>query len=245
MERILKISQNLLEMSREAAADLSNIVNRYESQNRRLSIALSGGNTPKTFFSVLGTCFAGNTSWEFVDFYWSDEHCVPPDDRESNYRIASETFLDKIKISPGNIHRIKGEKNPEVEAVRYSGEIRRRTFSRFGLPVFDIVFLGLGEDGHIASIFPRDEHVLNSREICEVATHPVTGQKRITLTLPVINNAKRVIFMVSGRGKAEIVADILNNREGQAYPACIVNPRFGKLYWYLDFDASSLLSQLA
>jgi len=245
MDRIIKISNNLVALSHDVATDLSNIVNNAAKVSAHLNIALSGGNTPRTFFSVLGTHFAKNTEWKNVDFFWSDERCVRPDDKESNYNVAKVYFFDKVKIPAIRIHRIRGEDDPEKEAVRYSELIKKKIPLRLGFPVFDIIFLGLGKDGHVASIFPGDEKVLSSLKICEVAVHPETGQKRITLTLPVINNATRVIFLVSGKDKAEIVAEILNNQLSKHYPAGRVNPPSGKVYWYLDLDAASLLSQYA
>jgi len=245
MERIIKISNNLLALSLDAANDLSDFINNAVQHSRHLNIALSGGNTPRTFFSVLGTRFSENTEWKNVDFFWSDERCVNPDDKESNYNVAKEYFFDKVKIPAFRIHRIRGEDDPEKEAVRYSELIKKKVPLRLGFPVFDIIFLGLGKDGHIASIFPGDERVLNSVKICEVAIHPETGQKRITLTLPVINNANRVIFLVSGKDKAEIVTEILNDQLSKHYPAGRVNPHSGKVYWYMDLDAASLLNQYA
>ncbi|HQG56428.1 MAG TPA: 6-phosphogluconolactonase [Bacteroidales bacterium] len=245
MDRIIKISNNIMALSHEVAADLSAIINNAVRRSHHLNIALSGGNTPRTFYSVLGTHYALSTEWKAVDFFWSDERCVPPGDRESNYRVAKEHFFERIKIQAGKIHRIRGEDDPQTEAIRYSELIKKKVPFRFGFPVFDIVFLGLGTDGHIASIFPGDEKVLSSVRTCEVAVHPETGQKRITLTLPVINNAERIIFLVSGKDKAEIVAEILNNPDAKHYPAGMVNPHFGKIYWYMDLDAASLLSQYA
>ena len=245
MERIIRISQNILEMSMEVAGEFSRLINNSGPNKVHFTAALSGGNTPKQFFSVLGNHFINNTRWDIVDFFWSDERCVPPDNSESNYKMAKELFLDKIKLSSEKIHRIKGENIPEKEAERYARVIKSTLTSRLGFPVFDVIFLGLGEDGHIASIFPGDEKVINSEKICEVTLHPVSGQKRITLTLPVINNAQKVIFMVSGAGKAKIVAEILNNQGSRNYPAGMVHPYSGKLYWFLDLESSSLLSQLA
>ncbi|HCI55680.1 MAG TPA: 6-phosphogluconolactonase [Bacteroidales bacterium] len=245
MKRIIKVSKNLYEMSEEVAADLSRQVNEFYRIKRKLSVAFSGGNTPSQFFSFLGNDYRTNTLWKYVDFFWSDEKCVPPDDPESNYRSVREAFFDKADIEEKNIHRIYGENNPWEEAERYSGEIKRLTSTRFGLPVFDVIYLGLGEDGHVASIFPENNHLFNSVRICEVSEHPVTHQKRITLTVPVINNAEKVIFMISGRKKAEIVYEILENQNSSDYPASKITPVFGTLYWYLDLDAASFLNQLA
>jgi len=138
-----------------------------------------------------------------------------------------------------------GENEPWMEAERYSSEILENVPLRLGVPRFDIIYLGLGEDGHTASIFPGNLDLFDSSRICEVAVHPATGQKRITLTGTVINNAARVIFAVSGRNKAEIVAEILENPSSGNYPASVVKPLSGRLTWHLDLEAASLLTQFA
>lgn len=232
-------------MADDIACELSSLANNAAFNSSKLSIALSGGNTPLTLFTVMGAVYSSKTDWRRVEFYWSDERCVPPESHESNFRTAREAFFDKARIPSKNIHRIKGEEDPVKEAERYSDLIRKRIPVKRGLPAFDVILLGLGEDGHTASLFPGDEKILESYRICEVSEHPATGQKRITLTLPVINNAERVIFMVSGRNKAEIVAEILNNSGSDFYPASLVAPWHGKLYWYLDTGSASLLGQLA
>ena len=143
--------------------------------------------------------------WSFVHFFWGDERCVPPDDPESNFGMVNSGFLSKIDIPAINIHRIRGEEDPSTEAVRYSSEIVNYTRTTCGLPVFDQIILGMGEDGHTVSIFPSNSEMLYSEKICEVATHPLSGQKRITITGKVINNSDVVTFLVTGHSKADVV----------------------------------------
>jgi len=245
MERIIRVYRSLSELSHGVAGEMMNVINKAALSGKRVNIALSGGNTPKTLFSFLGNYYCDSIKWKAVDFFWSDERCVPPHSPESNYRLAKETFLNKTGIYSKNIHRIKGENNPEREAVRYSSEIRKITESAFGIPAFDIIFLGIGEDGHTASLFPGNENVLNSSRICEAVVHPTSGQKRITMTLEVINNAMRIFFLATGLNKAGIVAEVINNPGIASVPASMVNPYNGKVYWFLDYDAASELSQLA
>jgi len=206
------------------------------------NIALSGGSTPKLLFNYLAEKYSESTVWQEVHFYWGDERCVPPDDEESNYKMTKDFLFDKIQIPAANIHRVFGENNPEREAVRYSSEIKENLPQSNGLPLFDLVILGMGDDGHAASIFPHQIELLESQNICEVAEHPVSGQKRITLTGKVINNAKEIVFLVTGENKKEKVSEIRNhNGKWKTYPASLINPIDGKLTWYLDKAAAELL----
>lgn len=245
MNKVIKISPGQTELAWDFAREISELINSADSRKKTLNIALSGGTTPKLMLSVLGDNFADTVSWKNVHFFWVDERCVPPGDSESNFGMANKVFLDKINIPAKNIHRIRGEKNPEKEAVRYSGEISRHTPQLNNLPFFDLIVLGLGLDGHTASIFPGNIELLNSDKICEVAVHPVSQQKRVTLTGRVINNAENIIFIVTGVNKAEVVSEIIKNPGIVDYPAAFIEPTNGVLKWYLDDDAASLLNQWA
>jgi 6-phosphogluconolactonase len=205
-------------------------------------VALSGGSTPQLLFSLLGEKYARNVAWHNVHLFWGDERCVPPDDQESNYGVANEKFIAKSDIPLSNVHRIRGEDPPEIEALRYSVEIEAFTVKRNGKPSFDLMVLGIGEDGHTASIFPGHTILFASEKICEVAVHPETRQKRITLTGKVINNSAALVFLVTGKKKAGIVRDIIEDQTAAInFPASYVNPVDGELSWYLDEEASSLL----
>lgn len=245
METLVKISENPYDLASELAGELSGMINRAAFIKKPMTIALSGGNTPRLLFSILGNNYSANTDWSYVHFFWGDERCVPPDDAESNFGMTRLALLDKIKIPRSNIHRVKGESIPEKEAERYSGEIKKIVRSVKNMPVFDLIILGLGDDGHTASIFPQNGELIFSEKICEVAVHPVSGQKRVTLTGTVINNADNIIFIVTGAGKAEVVAAIVENNREVSYPAASVEPTHGVLKWYLDLDAASMLSQWA
>lgn len=229
-------------LAESLALELVNLINKTSADDFPFTIALSGGKTPELLFSVLGDKFASSVKWDLVHFFWVDERCVPPDDPESNFRITNEALLGKITIPQDNVHRIKGEEDPETEAVRYSGEINDVVGHRMRLPRFDIILLGLGEDGHTASIFPGNLQLFKSENICEASVHPVSGQKRITLTGKVINNSKNIFFIVTGKNKALIVKSILvKENQGKQYPAYYILPAYGRLIWYLDKDAGSLL----
>jgi 6-phosphogluconolactonase len=242
LDNLIKIFPTPFELAERFAEELVNMIKEATKSKKNFSVALSGGSTPELLFSVLGDHFSNSVSWEFVHFFWGDERCVSPEDPESNYGMTRRKLLGKIDIPSANIHRIKGEENPEKEASRYSVEISDCTAKRNGMPVFDLIILGLGEDGHYASIFPGNNELLNSVKICEVAVHPVTLQKRITLTGRVINNADFVTFLVTGKYKADIVAKVINKSISSIdFPSSAVVPEYGLLTWFLDKDAASLL----
>lgn len=242
MEPEIEIFPTPLILAEEFALKLLSLVDDSVKQNETFTIALSGGSTPELLFDLLGEKYAGKVSWENVHFFWGDERCVPPDNSESNYGMAYKKMLARIKIPASNIHRIKGEDNPEHEAIRYSEEISSNVNEKNKLPSFDLIILGLGEDGHTASIFPGNPELLVSGKICEVAVHPTTKQKRITLTGKVLNNAAKVFFLVTGTKKAGIIVDIFKrNPVSYDYPASYINPLHGVVMWYLDDAAASQL----
>lgn len=245
MDTILKISKSQTQLASDLADEIAILIKKTAKAGRQINIALSGGSTPKLLFSVLENKYGKELPWEQVHFFWGDERCVPPHDPESNFGMTSSILLSKISIPHANIHRIIGEDDPEKEAVRYSGEILKFTRRKHGLPVFEIIILGLGDDGHTASIFPGNTELLTTEKICSVASHPLTGQKRITITGKVINNSETIIFLVAGIKKAEVVADIIENPGITDYPAAAIEPSDGTIIWYMDSDAASMLGQWA
>lgn len=218
------------------------IKDKVNSSERKLNIALSGGSTPKHIFKYLARNYNLSINWNKINFFWGDERCVPPDDPESNYKMTYENLLSKISVAKENIFRIKGESDPNEEAISYSQLIKNNLPLLNDTPAFDLIMLGLGEDGHTASIFPNQINLLQSDNICEVAIHPSSGQKRITLTGKTINNAHNIIFIVTGKNKSKIINDILNNKiESKNYPASFIKPMNGKLVWLIDNEAARLL----
>ena len=206
-------------------------------------VALSGGSTPKIVFDVLAEEFSQDMDWSQIHLYWGDERCVAPTDAESNYKMTVEHLISKIDIPEANIHRIKGEDDPKTEAKRYGRLLDEVLPQDLGLPQFDLVILGMGDDGHTASIFPHELKLWMSPDNCEVATHPESGQKRVSLTGRIINNAKTVAFLVTGESKTEKVRIIVEREEGYMdYPASYVSPRTKDLIWFLDADAASELT---
>jgi 6-phosphogluconolactonase len=209
------------------------------------NLALSGGNTPGMIFQHLYEFEKWKMiPWEIVHIFWVDERCVPPDHSESNYRLACDFILNDLSIPEENIHRIRGENDPVHEAIRYEDEILKC----FGLngeqqPCMDWILLGVGADGHVASIFPQSSLEYSRNKTCGVATHPTTGQKRISISLPVINQAKRIAIIITGQNKADIVFELLNSStEGSHLPAGKINPIEGSVQWLLDELAASQLN---
>tara|TARA_R110002050_G_scaffold100580_2_gene208218 strand:+ start:6484 stop:7200 length:717 start_codon:yes stop_codon:yes gene_type:complete len=211
--------------------------------DKTFNVALSGGSTPKIVFDCLAENFADAIDWSKVNFYWGDERCVSPTDNESNYKMTMEHLLDKISIPKENIFRILGENDPKNEAIRYSGVLAKNLPSEHGIPKFDLVILGMGDDGHTASVFPHEIYLWDAEENCVVAVHPDSGQRRVSLTGKVINNADVVAFLVTGISKAEKVREIIKEVGSyNDYPATLVKPTSGKLIWFLDTEAAKEIS---
>ena len=211
--------------------------------SRPFHMSLAGCRTPRSFYRYLANRSRGEIHWQDIHLWWGDERCVPPDHNESNYRMVKETLLDHVDVPDANIHRIHGESDPESEALRYGREIGvYMRLSDKKSPTFDLILLGIGEDGHIASIFPDSDINAGRDNCCAATVHPVSGQNRITLTLPVINRSRSIIFMATGATKARVIARIINNRpDGRSMPAFHVKPAKGQLFWYIDIDAAAHL----
>jgi len=243
MKPIIKIFDTLQLAAEALAGEFKSTAENILKHQDMFNVALAGGNTPRSFYSVLGKQLHEWRAWQNIHLFWGDERCVPPDDPQSNYLMARESLIDKIKIPPKNIHRIHGESKPASEVTRYQKEIMDTiSLNDNGWPVFDWILLGLGNDGHTASIFPGKDPQKNNHNICTVAEHPLTQQKRISLTIPAINRAKKVIFLISGRSKAPIVQSIIHkDKESIRFPASQVEPLSGSLTWYLDKEAGNFL----
>ncbi|MGB5436974.1 MAG: 6-phosphogluconolactonase [Maribacter sp.] len=227
----------------DAARHFSEYLKILIQSRASVHIALSGGSTPKVVFDELATNYSDEIDWSKVHLYWGDERCVAPTHGDSNYGMTVDHLLSKIDIPKKNIHRIHGENGPEDEAIRYGRILEKELPNDNDTPQFDLVILGLGDDGHTASIFPHEIALWYSKENCEVATHPDSGQKRITITGKLINNAKKVAFLVTGGNKSQKVKEIINHEGGyEAYPATLVSPVSGKLIWFLDREAAKELT---
>ena len=226
---------------------ISNMINEGIASSGHgdyFSIALSGGSTPREVYSYLATLKDKPLDWQKVRLFWGDERCVGPDSPESNYRMVKESLLDHIDITDSNVVRIKGEKDPSSEAARYAETVKFLLPHENNTPRFDLVMLGLGEDGHTASIFPEHIRFFQTNELFVATRNPYNGQQRITATGKLINQAKTVVFIVAGSSKAKIAANVIENKaRAKKYPASLVHPVSGKLIWLLDEEAAGGLER--
>ena len=211
-------------------------------------VAISGGTTPKAMFALLAdrrAPYFAQMPWERLHLFWVDERCVPPTDKDSNYRMTSEAMFQHVPLPASQIHRIEGELDPEVAAIRYEAAIRSAFRLEGGeIPVFDLVLLGMGEDGHTASLFPHTD-ALNELGRIAVANYvPQKGTWRITLTWPVINWAREVAFLIEGTAKAQTVQDVfVGAYDPEEKPAQLIRPASGRLDLLLDAAAAVMLPE--
>ena len=230
-------------LARVAAERIAHLASSATAEGERFVLALSGGSTPRPTYRLLARQRQGLTvDWSRVEVFWGDERCVPPDHPDSNYRMARQALLDHVQIPAGQVHRIQGELPPPEAAAAYRAELQA-VLGDHRQRRFDLMLLGLGADGHTASLFPGTPAV---QEQCRdvVAVHVQKGHGRpsdawrVTLTLPVINDARHVIFLVSGERKADALARV---HAGEPLPAGLVQPTEGTLTWLVDRDAAAAL----
>ncbi len=207
-----------------------------------LNIAVSGGTTPRMLFELLGNEYENSIDWKKVRLFWVDERCVGPTDNESNFGMTYDAFLQKTFVPGENIFRMRGEEIPDYEAERYRDLLRKELPARVGYPVFDLVLLGMGNDGHTASIFPNDLSLIDSELSVAVNLNPYTQQKRITLTGNTINNAVHIVFIITGESKSQILKEIIQNKPtSKNYPAAHIGNSKGKVDFFIDKSAASKL----
>lgn len=210
------------------------------AEHGRFTIALSGGGTPKPIYARLAMPdYRDRIAWEKVHIFFGDERCVPPDDRRSNYRMVYEAWLGRSPIPAENVHRIHGEDDPALEALRYAEEIARLCRSA-AFPAFDLILLGLGDNGHTASLFPGTA-ALREKERLVVAQYvEVTATWRVTFTAPLINAARHVAFLVEGVGKAQMLWNVIEGPyQPDAWPSQLIQPVSGELQWLVDAAAAA------
>jgi 6-phosphogluconolactonase len=216
--------------------------NELQDMTERFSVALAGGNTPRRVYELLATePFKHRVKWSQAHLFFGDERCVPPEHPDSNYAMAFEALISRVPIPAKNVHRILGESNPNEGALEYENELRA-FFAGLAWPRFDLVLLGMGEDGHTASLFP-DSAALKETSRWVVATrNEQSGQARITLTVPLFNHARRIMFLVTGKKKAQRLKEVLRPQPGsEQLPVQAITPIKGMLEWLVDAEAASLL----
>ncbi len=231
------VSSSAIETSRALILHIVQLMN--EEPAKIFHIALSGGVTPALMFDLWANEYVDITPWERMRFYWVDERCVPPEDSDSNYGMTRNLLLGHAPLSYANIFRIQGENKPADEAKRSAALVQAQVPNKNGWPEFDIVLLGVGDDGHTSSIFPGQEEFLSSSEMYVVSRNPNNGQQRIALTgLPILN-AQRVIFLVTGKKKADVVSNICHL--GDVGPAAYIAHRARNVELFIDEGAASKL----
>jgi 6-phosphogluconolactonase len=238
------VTRDLDDLSRQAAELFITLAQRAAvEEGTRFSVALSGGETPRSLYALLATPqYAGQVPWDRVHVFWGDERHVPPDDDESDYRMAYEALLSKVPIPAENVHRVRAELPDAGEAAReYADDLR----GFFNLqpdewPRFDLVLLGMGPDAHTASLFPGTDALHETKRLVAAPWVDKFNTYRITLTPPVLNNAAVTVFLVSGAGKAATLRDVLDGqRQPDLLPAQLIAPTNGTLLWLVDEAAAA------
>jgi 6-phosphogluconolactonase len=242
----LTIYENLDDLTRAAADIVVDIGHRAVAQGH-FNVALSGGSTPRKLHTELAAPpYRERINWSRIEFFWGDERYVPQDDPESNYRMARETLLDHVPVQPSQVHPIPTQMgDPAATAVAYSDELRR--VFHLGpdeLPRFDLILLGMGPDGHTASLFPHTAALHAQRRLVVANAVPQLQVFRITLTAEVINNGANVVFLVAGPDKADALHEVLEGaHDPETYPSQLIAPTTGKLHWLADRAAAAKLTK--
>ena len=200
-------------LSHRAASIFVSTSRNSIATKKRFAVAISGGSTPRSLYTLLGSeAYCDQVDWQRVHFFWADERCVPKNDEASNFRTAFDTLFSKVALPDKNIHRIKGEEAPDQAAGDYEEEIRR-FFGGSGWPGFDLVILGVGEDGHTASLFPGSKSLEETLRLAIPVYLEEPGKNRITLTLPILNHTNQILFLVAGSSKAGVLSEIFGENK--------------------------------
>jgi len=243
MTREILIEPNPEAVARTAASEFIQQAVAAAQAKGHFAVALSGGSTPRTLYSLLASdAYRDRLPWDKIHFFWGDERHVPPDHPDSNYRMAREAMLSKVPVPAGNIHRIKTEQaDAGAVAAQYEAELRSFFQTADGqFPRFDLVLLGMGPDGHTASLFPGTAALAERQRLVVANRVEKLGTYRITLTLPVLNNAACVMFLVTGEDKAQVLKEVLEG-EPDRYPSQLIKAVNGRLIWVVEQSAASLL----
>jgi len=240
----LCIFHDFEKLSRYAAALFIEQSNRSIIERDRFLVALNGGNTPTRLFQLLATDYRDQVEWSKVHVFWGDERCVPPDDPESSYGQAQDMLLSRIPILDSNIHRVKTDLDPAEASRDYSLTLKGFSSPPPDVPRFDLVYLGMGEDGHTASLFPGSPVHVTESVIPVTAQYQDRPANRVSMTQLVFNQAHMIVFMVTGEKKAITLAEVLSDRYNpEKYPAQRINPKDGELIWLVDDATASKLSK--
>lgn len=242
MKPELRIFRDFERLSRHAANLFIEQANRAILERNRFLVALNGGSTPTRLFQLLASEYRDQINWSGVHVFWGDERCVPPAEEGSNYRQAYDLLLSRVSIPESNIHRVQGELDPAAASNEYAETLKRFAEPPLEFPRFDLVYLGMGEDGHTASLFPNSPVQVNEPVLPVTANYQDRPANRVTLTQRVFNQARAIAFMATGEKKAGVLAEVLSGRYNPAqYPAQRIDPQEGRLMWLVDESAASQL----
>ncbi|HJS17499.1 MAG TPA: 6-phosphogluconolactonase [Anaerolineales bacterium] len=242
MKPELRIFRSMDDISRSAAAIFSEQAEKAVRDRSRFLVALNGGSTPAGLFQLMAAEYRERVDWDNVHVFWGDERCVPIADPGSSYGQAWDSFLRHVPIPESNVHRIKGELLPVEASKDYTHTLSRFASPPLGWPRFDLVYLGMGEDGHTASLFPGSPIDITAPVVPVTAHYQDRPAQRVTLTPPVFNSARTIMFMAAGEKKALTLAEVLGGRyHPELYPAQRIDPRDGKVIWLVDEEAASRL----
>jgi 6-phosphogluconolactonase len=239
----IQIFADANEVARAAALRFVELARASVEARGRFSVALAGGSTPKRIYELLaGEDFAAGFDWSNVHVFFGDERCVPPDDADSNYRMANEALLSRVALPEENVHRMRGEGDAVANARLYEDELRGFFGESAAWPEFDLVMLGMGDDGHTASLFPGT-HALDVHAAWVTANWVEKFDAyRVTLTAPAINHARQVMFIVTGTGKAARLQEVIHGaHDPRRLPSQLIRPHAGALAWFLDEAAAAKL----
>ncbi len=240
-----KVYENLEQLSSAAAKSIAKLINSANEMGRPFSIALSGGSTPKSLYQHLAQSPLTETiNWSGVKLFFGDERAVPPDNEQSNYLMAKESLFDRIPIPSENVYRIQAELSDHQRAAELYQQTIIETLPKneVDIPVFDLILLGIGSDGHIASLFPNTPILSETKSFVSPVYISKLDTWRLSITYPVINNAKNIFILAAGAGKADIITDVLGDtNKDTIYPVQRIQPK-GSLFWYLDKAAAKNIS---
>ena len=242
MKLEIRIFKDLEKLSKEAANLFAEKSAEASAERGRFLVALNGGGTPARLFQMLSSDYKDRVDWSKVHVFWGDERCVPPDDPGSSYGQARDLLLGLVPIPETNIHRIKGELRPAEASKEYAIMLKDFASSPLDFPRFDLVYLGMGEDGHTASLFPGSPVDVTEPTLPVIAQYQDRPANRVTLTPVVFNQARTIAFMATGEKKAITLAEVLGDRfNPEKYPAQRIHPKNGELIWLVDEDVASKL----
>lgn len=242
MKPEIRIFKNIEALSRDAAALFVAQASKSVRERGRFLVALNGGSTPTRLFQLLASDHRDKVDWTNVHLFWGDERLVPANDPESSYGQARHMFLSHVPIPASNVHPVNGELKPTEAADDYARALQTFAAPPHELPRFDLVYLGMGEDGHTASLFPNSPLDVSEPVAPVIAKYQNRPAQRVTLTPLVLNLARMIAFMVTGEKKASTLAEVLSGRyKPELLPAQRIEPKDGKIIWLVDEDAASKL----